>query len=92
VRVLIVSHDRNAMAHRVQLGFLALSSRTGVSGVFAHREAYSLRAFAPFKVIGAFFVGFLPAGDDYEVLLDAAVRGEDYRAIPPSMRCLDPFW
>jgi hypothetical protein len=36
-------------------------------------------------------VGFLLAVDENQVWLDAAIRRQDYRAIPPSMRCLDSF-
>lgn len=36
-------------------------------------------------------MAFLLAVDENEVCLDAAIRTQDYRAIPPSMLCLDPF-
>jgi hypothetical protein len=36
-------------------------------------------------------VGFLFAIDDNEVGLHSAIHCKDYGAIPPSMRCLNPF-
>jgi hypothetical protein len=72
-------------------GFFALASGTGISRIFAYRQTNALRPFSPLKVVRAFLVGFLLALDAHEVWLDAAIRGEDYRAIALSIRCLDSF-
>jgi hypothetical protein len=61
---LAVRHDSDAIVYRVQLGFLALASRTGIGWIFADGKSHALRAFAPLKVVRPLFVAFLLAIDE----------------------------
>jgi hypothetical protein len=73
VPVLAVRHDRNAVVHSVQFGFLALSPRASIRGVFAHRETDTLRTFTPLQVLRTFCVSLWFSIDEYNVGLYAAV-------------------
>jgi hypothetical protein len=87
----VFGDDRDAVVHRVQFGFLALTSCTGVGWILADREAHPFRAFAPLQVVRAFRVSFFPAAHDDYGGFYSSVRREHDAAIPPSMRCFDSF-
>src|ERR1700690_1751176 len=87
--MLAIRDHGDALVPPIQLGFLTLSPGSRIGRVFTDRKPHALRPLPPFQVIGAFLVRFLLAIGENQVRLDPAIGGEDYRAIPPSMRGLD---
>ena len=71
-----------AVVEGVEFGFFPLASGCSILWVFADRQAYPPVILAPFEVIGAFWMPFLLAVDENQIVLDATVWRQDDRAVP----------